>query len=105
MEGEAYRGRCMRPTLEREEKRNRRPQGLARRLGLGRLETGGLHEGGGGRAYFDVEFVIAKVEGGIDRLEGFEVDGDFLLLPVVCYNRPAVDDQAIRRRLVIQLEP
>jgi len=51
-----------------------------------------------------MEFVIAEVEGGIDRFEGFEIDVDFSLLAFGCQNFTTVDDQAVRRNLVVQLK-
>ena len=51
-----------------------------------------------------MEFIVAKVEGGIDRLERFEVDIDLSFLALRSQNFTTVDHQAIRRDFVIELQ-
>ena len=46
-----------------------------------------------------VELVVTEVQGGVDGLEGLEVDIDLALLAFGSDNFTAVDDQAIRRHL------
>lgn len=53
---------------------------------------------------FGVEFVVAQVEGGIDGLEGLEVDVDFSFFAFRCDDFSAVDDQSIRGDFIVQLE-
>mmetsp|Transcript_14226 Transcript_14226/g.24090 ORF Transcript_14226/g.24090 Transcript_14226/m.24090 type:complete len:221 (-) Transcript_14226:134-796(-) len=51
-----------------------------------------------------VEFVVAEVQGGVDGLEGLEVDVDFLLLAVVCHDSACVHDEPIGRDSVVELQ-
>ena len=51
-----------------------------------------------------VELVVAQVKGGVDGLEGLEIDVDLSLLSFLCQDFTTVDDQTIRRDLVVQLE-
>jgi len=51
-----------------------------------------------------VEFVVAKIEGGVDRLEGLEVNVDLSLLPFASNDFTAVHDEAVRRDLGVELE-
>ena len=39
-----------------------------------------------------MKLVVTEIEGGVDRLEGLEVDIDLLLLPLLCHYCAAVDD-------------
>ncbi len=39
-----------------------------------------------------MKLVVTEVEGGVDRLEGLEVNIDLLLLPLLCDYCAAVDD-------------
>ncbi len=39
-----------------------------------------------------MKLVVTKVEGGVDRLEGLEININFLLLPLLCDYCAAVDD-------------
>lgn len=51
-----------------------------------------------------MELVVAKVERSVDGLKGLEVDVDLPLLAFRGDNFTTVDDQSIRRHLVVQLE-
>ena len=51
-----------------------------------------------------MELVVTQVQRGVDRLEGFEVNVDALLLAFVGNDRAAVDDQPVLGTLVVQLE-
>jgi hypothetical protein len=51
-----------------------------------------------------VELVVTQVERGVDGLEGLKVDVNLALLSFRSDNFTTVDDQAIRRDLVVQLE-
>ena len=42
-----------------------------------------------------VEFVVAEVQGGVDGLEGLEVNVELLLLAIICHHCACVDDQPI----------
>lgn len=53
---------------------------------------------------FGVELVVAKVERGVNGLEGLEVDVNLPLLAFRGDNFTTVDNQSIRRNLVVQLE-
>ena len=61
--------------------------------------------GGQAAAHLGVELVVAQVEGGVDRLEGLEVDVHLLLFVVVRQNCAAVDDQTVGRHLAEELQP
>mmetsp|Transcript_61759 Transcript_61759/g.93244 ORF Transcript_61759/g.93244 Transcript_61759/m.93244 type:complete len:256 (+) Transcript_61759:579-1346(+) len=52
----------------------------------------------------NVELVVAEVEGGVDGLEGLEVDRHLPLLSVLCQHRAAVKHQPVGRHLVVQLQ-
>mmetsp|Transcript_10967 Transcript_10967/g.36026 ORF Transcript_10967/g.36026 Transcript_10967/m.36026 type:complete len:331 (+) Transcript_10967:801-1793(+) len=52
-----------------------------------------------------VELVVTQIQRGVDRLEGLEIHVHFLLLPLVRQNCPRVNDQSVRRNLVVQLQP
>ena len=39
-----------------------------------------------------MKLVITKVETGVDGLERFKINVDFLLLALVCYNGTAIDN-------------
>ena len=52
-----------------------------------------------------MEFVVAKVEGRIDGLEGFEIYVDLPFLALGRQNFTTVNDQSIWRDLVVQLQP
>mmetsp|Transcript_6851 Transcript_6851/g.12224 ORF Transcript_6851/g.12224 Transcript_6851/m.12224 type:complete len:314 (+) Transcript_6851:1921-2862(+) len=52
-----------------------------------------------------VELVVTEVEGCVDAFEGFEVDVDFLLLPIVGHDRAAVHDESVLGAFVVQFEP
>ena len=56
------------------------------------------------RQRLGVKLVVAEVERRVDRLEGFEVDVDLLLLALVRDDRAAVDDEAVRRHFCVQLQ-
>ena len=51
-----------------------------------------------------VELVVAQVKGGVDGLEGLEIDVDLSLLSFLGQDFTTVDDQTIRGDLVVQLE-
>lgn len=51
-----------------------------------------------------VELVVAKIERGVDRLEGFKVNINLALLSFRRDDFTAVDNQSIRRNLVVQLQ-
>jgi hypothetical protein len=51
-----------------------------------------------------VELVVTKVEGGVDGLEGLEIDVNLALLSLGGDNFTTVDDQSIGGNLVVQLE-
>ena len=51
-----------------------------------------------------VEFVIAKVQWGINGSEGLKVNVDFLFFAVVCDDGTAVDDKAIWRDFGVELK-
>lgn len=51
-----------------------------------------------------MEFVVAKVQGGVNRLKRFEVDVNLSLLSFGGNNFTAVDNEAIWRNLVVELE-
>lgn len=51
-----------------------------------------------------VELVVTKVERGVDGLEGLEIDVNLALLALCGDDFTTVDDQTIRRDLVVQLE-
>lgn len=51
-----------------------------------------------------VELVVAKVKRGVDGLEGFKIDVNLALLALRGDDFTTVDDQAIWRNLVVQLE-
>ena len=51
-----------------------------------------------------MELVVAKVEGGVDWLEGLEIDVDLSFLALGSENFPTVDDQSIGGDLVVQFE-
>jgi hypothetical protein len=51
-----------------------------------------------------VELVVTQVERSVDRLEGLEIDVNLALLSFCGDNFTTVDDQAIGRDLVVQLE-
>ena len=53
---------------------------------------------------FGVKLVVTQIERGVDRLEGLEVDVNLSLLSFRRDDFTTVDDQAIRRHLVVQLE-
>ena len=52
-----------------------------------------------------VELVVTEVEGGVDGLEGLEIDVDLPLLALGGDDFTTVDDQTVRRDLGVQLEP
>ena len=51
-----------------------------------------------------MKFVVAEIQRSVDRLEGLEVDVDFLLLALVRHDCAAVDDQAVWGHLGVELE-
>jgi hypothetical protein len=51
-----------------------------------------------------VELVVTKVEGGVDGLEGLEIDVNLALLSLGGDNFTTVHDQSIGGNLVVQLE-
>ncbi len=51
-----------------------------------------------------VELVVTEVERGVDGLERFEIDVDLPLPAFRCQDFTTVDDQAVGRDLIIQLE-
>ncbi|KAI6766521.1 hypothetical protein HG531_011743 [Fusarium graminearum] len=51
-----------------------------------------------------VELVVAQVKGGVDGLEGLEIDVDLSLLSFLGQDFTTVDDQAVRGDLVVQLK-
>ena len=51
-----------------------------------------------------MELVVTEVERGVDGLEGLEIDVDLAFLSLGSQDFTTVDDQAIRRNLVVQLE-
>jgi hypothetical protein len=51
-----------------------------------------------------VELVVAQVEGGVDGLEGLEIDVDLSLLAFLGQDFTTIDDQTVRGHLVVQLE-
>ena len=52
-----------------------------------------------------MKFVVAEVEGRIDRLERLEIDVDLSLLALGGQNFTTVHNQAIRGDLVVKLQP
>ncbi|RMZ94271.1 hypothetical protein BpHYR1_020023, partial [Brachionus plicatilis] len=57
-----------------------------------------------GRQRLDVEFVVTKVKRGVDGLERLEVNVDFFFLAIFGHDFATVDDEAVRRHLVVELE-
>lgn len=51
-----------------------------------------------------MELVVTQVEGGVDGLEGLEIDVDLPFLAFRGQDFTAVDDQAVGGDLVVQLE-
>ena len=51
-----------------------------------------------------MEFVVAKVEGGIDGLEGFEINIDFSFFAFRCQNFPTINHQSICGNFVVEFE-
>lgn len=51
-----------------------------------------------------MELVVTKVKRGVDGLEGFKIDVNLALLALCSDDFTTVDDQPIRRDLVVQLE-
>lgn len=56
------------------------------------------------RQSLSVELVVAEVEGGVDGLEGLEIDVDLSLLALGSQDFTTVDDKTVRGDLVVQLE-
>ena len=52
-----------------------------------------------------MKLVVAKVQGGINRLERLEIDVDLSFLALRGQDFTTIYDQAIRRNLVIELQP
>lgn len=53
---------------------------------------------------FGVELVVAKIQRGVDGLERLKVDVDLALLAFLGEDFTAVDNEAVRGNLVVQLE-
>lgn len=51
-----------------------------------------------------MELVITKIERGVDGLERLEVDVNLSFLSFGCDDFTAVDDQSIRRHLVVKFQ-
>lgn len=56
------------------------------------------------RKSLGVELVVAQVQGGVDGLEGLEVDVDLALLAFLGQDFTTVQDKAVRGNLVVELE-
>jgi len=54
---------------------------------------------------FRVEFVVAQIQRRVDGFERFEIDVDLFFFAVVGDDGAAVDDQAVGRDFVVELEP
>lgn len=52
-----------------------------------------------------MEFVVAKIEGGVDGLEGLKVDVHLLFLPLCGKDSPAINHEAIVGDPVVKLQP
>lgn len=52
-----------------------------------------------------MELVVTEIKRGIDRPEWFEINVDLPLLPFGSQDFTTVDDKAIGRNLVVELEP
>ena len=51
-----------------------------------------------------MEFVITQIQGGVDWLKGLKVNIDLSFFPFRGYDFTAVDDQAVGRDFVVELE-
>ena len=51
-----------------------------------------------------MEFIVAEIEGGIDGFEWFKVDVDLSFFPLRSDDFSAVDDKAIGRDLIVELQ-
>ena len=52
-----------------------------------------------------MKFIVAEIQRSIDRLERLEINIDLSFFALGCDDFTAVDDQAIRRNLGVELQP